>query len=69
LPCLWSMGVELRKRYHRFPSCNIAHSRDWGACANAAKLFLKSPKRGSMTPLEGSQKSERADEPGAAKVR
>jgi len=34
-------GVELRKRYYRCPKCGLEWTRDWAACYNAAKLFLK----------------------------
>jgi len=40
-PVCGSHGVELGKRYYRCPRCNVTYGRDWAACANAAKLFLK----------------------------
>jgi len=40
-PLCGAWGVELGKRYYRCPNCNVTYGRDWAACANAAKLFLR----------------------------
>ncbi|PLJ77713.1 zinc ribbon domain-containing protein [Infirmifilum sp. SLHALR2] len=40
-PLCGAWGVELGKRYYRCPKCGLVYGRDWAACANAAKLFLK----------------------------
>jgi len=40
-PLCGAWGVEVRKRYYRCPKCGLEWTRDWAACANAAKLFLK----------------------------
>jgi len=40
-PLCGKEGVELGKRYYRCTSCGLVYGRDWAACANAAKLFLK----------------------------
>jgi len=43
-PVCGAWGVELGKRYYRCPKCSVTYGRDWAACANAAKLFLKACK-------------------------
>jgi len=43
-PVCGARGVELEKRYYRCTRCDVTYGRDWAACANAAKLFLKACK-------------------------
>ncbi|PLJ78301.1 MAG: hypothetical protein B7L53_02360 [Thermofilum sp. NZ13] len=40
-PLCGAWGVEVRRRYYRCPKCGLEWTRDWAACYNAAKLFLK----------------------------
>jgi len=40
-PRCGTWGVEVRRRYYRCPKCGLEWTRDWAACYNAAKLFLK----------------------------
>jgi len=40
-PVCGAWGVEVQRRYYKCPKCNVTYGRDWAACANTTRRFLK----------------------------